>query len=548
MANVRITDLVALTVPDAADLFVIDDVSAPETKKITWANILAAIPVANASAAKASVRAATTAAGTLATSFENGDAIDGITLATGDRILIKNQAAPAENGIYTVNASGAPTRATDADAASEFEGGCLVYVEEGTVNAKSVWGCTATGAITLGTTALPFAHLAGENPIIDGDFAGSHAGALRRTGAGAYAALKDNLGAGAAPTATDDAAAGYGIGSLWVDTTNDNVYVAVDVTNGAAIWRKVPVSADFVAPARQVISGNGLTGGGDLSADRTLAVGAHADGSIAVAADTVQVGVLATDAQHGVRGGGTQHAAATAAAAGFMSVDEFDAAFANIRGYRNVWDFESGITGTAWVANNSGAGAASGADTATYASHVGVTKLDAGTTTTGRGGIALRAAQLFEPGGGQVVLDAVVQIPTLSTVTEEFIFRIGARDSTIPNDSIEFVYDRLTSTNWLLRTRRNGTSTDVDTGIAVTAGQWVRLRAIVNAGATSVQAYGAAGDGASLAAAGSPSTTNIPLSTDPLGLLADITKSAGTTNRSALVDLIGLDVRFTTTR
>jgi hypothetical protein len=80
---------------------------------------------------KQAVRAATTAAGTLATSFENGDAIDGVTLATGDRILIKNQATASENGIYVVNASGAPTRATDADAGAELVN-ATVYVSEGT--------------------------------------------------------------------------------------------------------------------------------------------------------------------------------------------------------------------------------------------------------------------------------------------------------------------------------------------------------------------------------------------------------------------------------
>lgn len=71
--------------------------------------------------------------------------------------------------------------------------------------------------------------------------------------------------------------------------------------------------------ARTLTAGAGLTGTGDLSANRTFAVGANADGSIVVNADDVQVGILATDAQHGVRGGGTQHAVATTADAGFMS-------------------------------------------------------------------------------------------------------------------------------------------------------------------------------------------------------------------------------------
>lgn len=95
---------------------------------------------------KASVRIATTATGTLATAFENGDTVDGVVLATGDRILLKNQSSAAENGIYTVNSSGAPTRATDADASGEISPGALVYVEAGTVNGGQLWVASATSA------------------------------------------------------------------------------------------------------------------------------------------------------------------------------------------------------------------------------------------------------------------------------------------------------------------------------------------------------------------------------------------------------------------
>lgn len=109
---------------------------------------------------KEEVRVATTVAGTLATSFENGDTIDGVTLATNDRILIKDQAAPEENGIYTVNASGAPTRATDADTAAEING-AAVFVMEGTSNNGKRFVLATSGAITLGTTALTFAEFGG---------------------------------------------------------------------------------------------------------------------------------------------------------------------------------------------------------------------------------------------------------------------------------------------------------------------------------------------------------------------------------------------------
>lgn len=82
----------------------------------------------------------------------------------------------------------------------------------------------------------------------------------------------------------------------------------------------LPASA--VPTTRVVGSGNGLAGGGALSADRTLSVVANADGSIVVDANGVKVGVLADDAQHGVRGGGTQHAAATQSVNGFLSAGD----------------------------------------------------------------------------------------------------------------------------------------------------------------------------------------------------------------------------------
>jgi hypothetical protein len=119
---------------------------------------------------KQAVRAATTANGTLASAYENGDTIDGVTLATGDRILIKNQTTASENGIYTVNASGAPTRATDADSGAELVN-ATVYVSEGTTNADTQWTCTTNATITVGSTSLAFAQLTsgGGGPTVDND-------------------------------------------------------------------------------------------------------------------------------------------------------------------------------------------------------------------------------------------------------------------------------------------------------------------------------------------------------------------------------------------
>jgi hypothetical protein len=115
-----------------------------------------------------SVVAATTVAGTLATSFANGSVIDGVTLATGNRILIKNQATPSQNGIYVVNASGAPTLASDWNSSTNALPGAFLFVEEGTVNAASNWVMTTQGTITPGTTSITWAQFSGSGSYTAG--------------------------------------------------------------------------------------------------------------------------------------------------------------------------------------------------------------------------------------------------------------------------------------------------------------------------------------------------------------------------------------------
>ena len=117
---------------------------------------------------KKSVRVATTGNGTLSSAYANGQTVDGVSLSTGDRILIKDQSTGSENGIYTVNSSGAPTRATDFDANSEVTGGAFTFVEEGTANANLGFVLTNTGSITLGSTSLTFSQFSGAGQITAG--------------------------------------------------------------------------------------------------------------------------------------------------------------------------------------------------------------------------------------------------------------------------------------------------------------------------------------------------------------------------------------------
>lgn len=107
---------------------------------------------------KAACRLATTTAGTLATDFENGDTIDTKTLVTGDRILIKDQADGTENGIYTVNVSGAPTRATDYDATAEVQEGTYTFITDGSANINKQFVQTTVNP-TLGSSNLVFSQM-----------------------------------------------------------------------------------------------------------------------------------------------------------------------------------------------------------------------------------------------------------------------------------------------------------------------------------------------------------------------------------------------------
>jgi hypothetical protein len=116
---------------------------------------------------KASVRVATTGNITISTALNSGDTIDGVTLADGDRVLVKDQTDATENGIYVVAAT--PARATDADSASELTGGTFTFVEEGTANADNGYVFTHNGTPTLGSTDLPVSQFSGAGQITAGD-------------------------------------------------------------------------------------------------------------------------------------------------------------------------------------------------------------------------------------------------------------------------------------------------------------------------------------------------------------------------------------------
>jgi hypothetical protein len=105
--------------------------------------------------AKASCVAATTVSITLV----GGQVIDGVTVVSGDRVLVKNQSSAAANGIYIVQTT-SWTRSTDMDTWAEVPN-AYVWIEGGTTQADTGWVCTSNAGGTLGTTAITWVQFAG---------------------------------------------------------------------------------------------------------------------------------------------------------------------------------------------------------------------------------------------------------------------------------------------------------------------------------------------------------------------------------------------------
>ena len=132
------------------------------TQVATTGFVAAAVSAAAAGLdVKQSVKAATTGNVDLAEGI-NLATVDGISIATGERVLVKEQADQSENGIYTRGpGTTANIRATDADTSAKVTAGMFMFVEQGTQLADTGWVLTTDNPIDLGTTALRFSQFSG---------------------------------------------------------------------------------------------------------------------------------------------------------------------------------------------------------------------------------------------------------------------------------------------------------------------------------------------------------------------------------------------------
>lgn len=305
-------------------------------------------------ATKDPCRLATTADDTL-----SGLAVrDGITPVAGDRVLVKAQTTGSQNGIYTA-AAGAWTRAIDFDEDADADSGTLVGVIEGTANAGTSWMLTTSGVITLGVTVLTFSIIgnAGVDPGahgtdhdpggadavttavaagLDGNTANAEGVATSLARSDHTHAIDDTTGTNSTVNAGDTAADGTAIGFSKKDHQHA---VATGAPTGAVEIGDTGVEgvsadlarSDHIHPVAAPAAPANVTKA--AAAAGTAVEAARADHkhdvttatAVAITDSTSDEGVSTSLSRadhghaHGVRGGGTQHAAATTSVAGFLS-------------------------------------------------------------------------------------------------------------------------------------------------------------------------------------------------------------------------------------
>ncbi len=164
---------------------------------------------------------------TIATDLEDGDTLNGVTLATGDRVFLPFQSTAADNGIYVVPASGGASRAADAATGADLLG-AVVFVSEGTDYADSVWRCVTDAPILTGVTATVWNRL--DNPTTTKGDIVVHNGTedvRHPVGTNGYVLMADSTAAAGVKWDTPATVITAGGGATWVKFTKTYLDFAV---------------------------------------------------------------------------------------------------------------------------------------------------------------------------------------------------------------------------------------------------------------------------------------------------------------------------------
>ena len=160
--------------------------------------------------------------------------LDGVNLASGDRVLLKNQTTASQNGIYVFNgAASAMTRAVDMDQSGEFVG-AFFFVEEGTVNSDQGYVMSSNGPITVGTSDIEFTKFTGTGQITAGDALSKNGNTLNVEVDGTYVKVVNDALTLNGTSTTGEVLKSDGAGGV--------AYGALDLTNASAVSGALPLT------------------------------------------------------------------------------------------------------------------------------------------------------------------------------------------------------------------------------------------------------------------------------------------------------------------
>lgn len=193
-------------------------------------------------------------------------AVDGNSPASGDRVLVKNQASAFQNGIYTVTVTGSGiasyvlTRSSDYNSNTEITPGLTTYVVNGTANLDTNWAVNFTVPLTMGTTNLNYSEVSGGGAAVTSvsnsdstltitPTTGNVVASLNLGHANVWSALQQFNG-NASTTALTVSGLTNLLGNVGIGTTTSNKLLVVEGNQSGGVMR---VQRDFSASANQVV-------------------------------------------------------------------------------------------------------------------------------------------------------------------------------------------------------------------------------------------------------------------------------------------------------